>query len=92
MPLNEQVTFKVPLRKFSRLRIPKIIRQQFKLETTQNLKITITVANALADKETFFGKMRKDGYITVPPNPLFLLKEDRPTLENHLLDVTLEPL
>lgn len=91
MPLNQRVTFKAPLRKLSRLRVPRIIRQQFKLETTQTLKVTITLADSLGAKESFYAKMRKDGNITVPPTALALLRENRPSLENCPIEVTLEP-
>ena len=79
------------MRKNSRLRIPRVIRVQFKLEPTQMLEVTITFALGLGAKETFFGKMRKDGYITVPPINVAILKGDMPSLENHAFEVTLEP-
>ncbi len=91
MPLTQRVTFKAPLRKDSRLRIPRVIRGQFKLETNQVLKVTVTVAGTLGVKESFFGKMRKDGSITIPPIIVILLKGDRPSLENNPIEVTLEP-
>jgi len=51
----------------NRLRVPSLIRWQFKLEPTQVLKVTITLADTLGVKETFFGSMRKDGCIAAPP-------------------------
>ena len=64
MPLDRRLTFKTLLRKENRLRVPRVIRGQFKLEPTQMLKITLTLALGLGDKESFFGKMRKDGHTT----------------------------
>jgi hypothetical protein len=92
MSLDQNLTFIAPLRKINRIQIPKLIQEHFKLETTQTLRIAITIAESLGAKQTFLGKMRKDGCITVPPNTLIMLKEDRPTLESHILEVTIEPL
>ena len=91
MPLDQRFTFKAVLRKENRLRVPRAMMGQFKLEPTQMLKVTLTLALVLGDKESFFGKVRKDGYITVPPLAVALLKGDMPSLENHALEVTLEP-
>ena len=91
MPLDQNVTFKTPLRKNSRLRVPRVIRGQFKLEPTQILKVTITLADTLGVHESFFGKMRKDGIITIPPVSISMIKEDRPSLENRILEVIIEP-
>jgi hypothetical protein len=91
MLLNQRVTFKAPMRKRSRLQVPKIIREQFKLETTQNLKVTLTVCGAVGAKEIFLSKIRKDGSITVPLLTVAILKGAEPSLENHALEVTLEP-
>ena len=92
MPLNQRLNFKAPLRKIGRIQIPKIMQEQFQLETTQTLNVTISHANSLGVNERFMGKMRKDGCITIPPAALFLLKGEMPNLENHLLDITMEPL
>jgi hypothetical protein len=35
--------------------------------------------------------MRKDGYITVPPVSISMIKEDRQTLENRIIEVIIEP-
>ena len=79
MPLDQTVTFKTPLRKSSRISVPRVIRGQFKLEPTLILKVTITLADTLGNKDSFFGKMRKDGYITIPPVSISMIKEDRQT-------------
>jgi len=89
VPLDCSVTFKTVLRKNSKLLVPRAIRMQFKLESTQVLEITITLALILRDKEIFFGKMRKDGYITVPPLTVAILKGDMTPLENQAIEVTL---
>jgi hypothetical protein len=91
MPLDQAVTFKTPLRKSSRISVPRVIRGQFKLEPTLILKVTITLADTLGNKDSFFGKMRKDGYITVPPVSISMIKEDRQTLENRIIEVIIEP-
>jgi len=67
------------------------MREQFKLETTQTLKVTLTVCGAIGAKEIFLSKTRKDGCITVPLLAVAILKGAEPTLENHAIEVTLEP-
>ena len=91
MPLTQRLTFIAPLRKAGRLQVPAIIREQFKLDTTQTLKITITRPGTLGAEKTFFGKMRKDGTITAPLLTLAMLKEDKPNLEDYPIEVILEP-
>lgn len=91
MPSDEQITFMASLRAASRLRVPRPMRAQYKLEPTQIPKGKIPVTEGLGASETFLGKMRQDGYITVPPLIISLLKKDTPSLENQALEVTLEP-
>ena len=91
MPLTRRVTFKTNLRKHNRLQIPRPIRAQYKLETTQPLKATITKPAAIGAKETFYIQMRKDGCITIPYLAISTLKTNQPTQEPIVLEVTLEP-
>ena len=91
MPLNQQVTFKTNLRTASRFAVPRVIRGQFKLEPTQILKITVTLTDILSNREIFFGKMRKDGYITIPPIAVAALKQGGESLESQPIEVIVEP-
>jgi hypothetical protein len=91
MPLTQRVNFKTPLRKQNRLRVPKVVRSQFKLETSEVTKVTVSVAGTISVKESFLGKIRNDGYITAPAVVVALLKGDKSSLEGYVLEVTLEP-
>ena len=71
--------------------MPRVIRWQFKLETTEVLKVTVSPVGLTGVRESFFGKMRKDGCITIPTLVLALLKKEKPSLEGYALEVTLEP-
>ena len=77
MPRDQVVIFKTPPHKSSRIAVPRVIRGQLKLEQTQILKVTITLADTLGNKDSFLGKMRKDGYIKVPP------PNSRPAKKRH---------
>ena len=91
LPLTQRVNFKTALKKANRLQVPKLIRWQFKMETTEVLKVTINVVGLFFKTESFLTKMRKDGCITVPNLVLALLKRDEPSLEGYAMEVTLEP-
>ena len=91
MPLTQRLTFTAALRKAGRLQVPAIIREHFKLDTTQTLKITITRPGTLRADKTFFGKMRKDGRIVIPLLIIHLLQIDESPITGHILEVTLEP-
>jgi hypothetical protein len=41
------------------IQLPKLLRWQFKLETSQVLKVTVTAVNKFGGWETFYGKMDK---------------------------------
>jgi hypothetical protein len=43
VPLTEAVSFKTLLQKGNRVQVPKLVRWQFKLETTQVLKVTVKI-------------------------------------------------
>jgi hypothetical protein len=79
------------MRKWGRLRVPRVVRGQFKLDETQVLRVTVSPVSLIGVREIFFGKMRKDGYIAVPAVVLALLKKDKPSLEGYAVEVTLEP-
>ncbi len=91
VPLTQRVTFKAILTKNNQLQVPKIVRQQFKLETTETLKVTVNVVGILGAKENFFAKMYPDGRILVPKVPLAQLRRNEPSIVGFPLEVTLEP-
>jgi hypothetical protein len=68
------VEFKVVMQRGSRLQVPKLIRWEFKLESTQVLRIALYFDGHWGTREEFFGHISKDGRITVPKLICSLLK------------------
>ncbi len=91
MPLTEKVTFKAALQKQNRVQIPIVIRWQFKIETTQALKVGVSLPARWKTSQFFYAKMQKGGRIAIPERTMSLLQGDNPSLEGSLLEVTLEP-
>ena len=91
MPLTQKVNFKTKFQKGNRVQIPKLVRWRFKLETDQILKVTVSVFGVWGTPESYLSRMGKDGRILIPKLMLTLLKGDKPNLEGHVMEVTLEP-
>ena len=91
MPLTEKINFKTRLQRGNRLQIPRLIRWQFKLETDQVMKVSVSVVHLWGGRESFPSRMGKDGRVVVPKLILALLKCDKPSLEGCVMDVTIEP-
>jgi len=94
LPLTEAVSFKCLLQKGNRIQVPKLVRWQFKMETTQVLKVSINVAGALGNPESFYARMSKDGRITAPLLGVTLLQKrttGEKSLRTYALEVKLEP-
>lgn len=94
LPLTDAVSFKSALQKGNRIQVPKLIRWQFKLETTQVLKVSINVAGAMGNPESFYARMSKDGRIKLPWLTLVLLQKHTTSekgLRTYALEVKLEP-
>ena len=91
MLLNQRVTFKAALKKNHAFRVPKIVMGQFKLESSEVLKVTVSVVGLMGVRESFLAKIYKDGRILVPALQVALLKNYAETLKDTALEVTLEP-
>ena len=94
MPLTERVDFKAVLQKGNRVQLPKLVRWQFKLETSQVLKVTVTAVNVFGSWEAFFGKMDKSGRITIPKLALKQIQSRRRELQSltgAVMQVRVEP-
>ncbi len=65
MPLTEHVKFLARLQTQNRIQIPVEIRQRFKLEAKQFLRVEIRHIDSFRE-ERFFAKLKPDGRITVP--------------------------
>jgi len=94
VPLTERVDFKAVLQKGNRVQLPKLVRWQFKLETSQVLKVTVTAVNVFGSWEAFFGKMDKSGRITIPKLALKQIqsrRRDLQSLTGAIMEVRVEP-
>jgi bifunctional DNA-binding transcriptional regulator/antitoxin component of YhaV-PrlF toxin-antitoxin module len=49
-----------------RFQVPKLIRWEFKLESTQFLDVSVRFDGSWRTLQRFFAQMRKDGRITIP--------------------------
>jgi len=92
MPLTQKVTFKTLLQKGNRLQVPKLIRWQFKMETSQTLKVGVSCLGFWRPVQFFYAKMGKDGRIYIPELVLALFQDEKKqSLAGSVFDVTLEP-
>ena len=91
MPLSQRVSFKTMLQKQNRLQVPKLVRWEYKLESSEVLKVTVIIVGLLGVRECFLAKMQKNGQIRIPDLTMALLKRDEPSLEGCVMEVTLEP-
>ena len=95
MPLTKAVEFRAVLQKGNRVQVPKLVRWEFKMETSQVLKVKVNPVGAYGQKETFFGRMNGNGRITIPKLTLGLL-QDRDnggkSLADYVLELQLEPV
>ena len=93
MPLTHSVRFKAVIGKGNRIQIPRLIRWEFKLESTQLLKAHIYLFGSGVD-EIFYVKMNKDGRITIPKLNASLIKTelgDEESIYHQAFEITLEP-
>jgi hypothetical protein len=72
--------------------VHKPVRWQFKLETSQILKVIVHPVDVHLCWETFYGKMDKSGCITIPKLTLSLLqsKADQQSLTGAVMEVNIE--
>jgi hypothetical protein len=92
LTLTKVVRFQAVLQRGNRVQVPKLVRWEFKMETSQVLRIRVNRAKAY-DHEDFFGRMNKDGRITIPKLVLGLLQErsEGKSLVGDVLEVELMP-
>ena len=91
MVLTERVCFKAVFQKGNRVQVPRLVRWRFKMDSEQLLKVTVKVVGSFKG-QSFYGRMGRDGRITVPLIQRELLKHDsEDSLEHHIIEVVLEP-
>ena len=72
--------------------MPKLVRWQFKMDTEQVLKVTVSALNVWGSTQVFYGKMGRDGRILLPKLQLELMRSSRETsLVGCVMEVSLEP-
>jgi hypothetical protein len=94
VPLTRAVEFKAVLQRGNRVQVPKLVRWEFKLESSQVLKVQVSPVSTYGRKEQFFGRMNSDGRMTVPKLTLDLLRDrynGGKSLVGYVLEVQLEP-
>ena len=93
VPLTGSVEFRVVLPKGNRFQVPKLVRWEFKMEPGQVLRVRVGRANVYGQNEYFFGRMSRDGRITIPKLTVDLLQEDfdGKSLVGSVLKVQLGP-
>jgi hypothetical protein len=64
---------------------------KYKLESTEVLRVTITIVGVLGVRESFLATLHKDGSLVIPKLTMALLKRNEPSLEGCVMEVTLEP-
>ena len=85
------MSFKTVLQKGNRVQVPKALRWQFKMESEQVLKVTVNALNVYSGWQVFYGKMGRDGRITIPKLQRELLKGRETSLTGYVMEVILEP-
>lgn len=93
LPLNRTVEFRAVLQKGHRFQVPRLIRWEFKMEPNQVLRVRVGLANGY-HHEYFFGRINRDGRLTVPKLTLGLLQDrlDGKSLIGCALEVQLSPV
>ena len=91
MPLTQKVSFKTMLQKGNRVQVPRVIRWQFKMDTEQVLKVSVTAVNLWSGWQIFYAKMGRDGRITIPKLQRELLRGKEQSLAGYVMEVMLEP-
>jgi hypothetical protein len=94
VPLTNDVEFKAVLQRGNRVQVPKLVRWEFKMETNQDLKIRVSRPGAYGLGENFYGRMNRDGRLTIPRLTLVLLQNKTnggKSLIGCILGVQLKP-
>jgi hypothetical protein len=93
LPLTRTVEFRAVLQRGNRVQVPKLVRWEFKLEPSQVLRIRVGRVSVYGRSEYFFGRMNKDGRITVPKLTVDLLEDmfEGESLVGKVLEVQLAP-
>ena len=95
LPLMQGVHFKVVLQVGGRFQVPNVVRWEFKMDPEQVLFVSAKIADQYRNEQSFYGKMRSDGRITIPKRLLKLVLLDLAGSKSSrkiLLEVSLDPV
>ena len=89
LPLTRTVGFRAMLQRGNRVQVPKLVRW----EPSQVLRISVSRVSIYGHSEYFFGRMNKDGRITIPKLTVGLLEDmfEGESLVGKVLEVHLAP-
>ena len=79
------------LQKGNRVQVPKVVRWQFKMDTEQVLKVSVTAINVWSGWQTFYAQMDKSGRIIIPKLTWELLRDKEKSLTGYIMEVMVEP-
>ncbi len=94
VPLTKAVEFRAVLQKGNRVQVPKLVRWEFKMETSQVLKVNVGAEGGYGLKEQCYSRMNRDGRIKIPKLILCILQNrdnGGKSLVGCVLTVRLEP-
>ncbi len=91
LPLTRPVTFKTSLQCRNRFQVPRLLRWEYKLESTQTLEVSVKFEQTWSSRETFCANMGKDGRIAIPKLIYRLLKNTCGSDPTDIVDVELMP-
>jgi bifunctional DNA-binding transcriptional regulator/antitoxin component of YhaV-PrlF toxin-antitoxin module len=92
MPLTKKVEFRVKLEIGNRFQIPKLVRNQFKIETDQTLKVGAKTRTITTNSLIFYAKMDRQGRIHIPKTIRDAIKlQSGSNWPELLYQITLEP-
>jgi DNA-binding transcriptional regulator/RsmH inhibitor MraZ len=91
VPLTQKVSFKTMLQKGNRVQVPKVVRWQFKMDTEQVLKVSVTAINVWSGWQSFYAQMDKSGRVTIPKLTRELLRDKEKSLTSCIMEVMVEP-
>lgn len=91
MPLTRKITFQGIAEKSNKIQVPMLIRNHFKIEYGQPLKVSVNALDLGRGCQFFYTKMTKDGRIRIPKLVSLILRGEKPSLQGYLIETTLEP-
>jgi len=91
MVFTGKVNFQVFLEKHNKFQVPKLIREEYRIEKSQGLKVGVSNLRATDQWYFFHARMDQQGRISLPLLTLNLMSKDEiQNVPGDIFDVTLE--